>query len=421
MEYKKYKLDNYNIYTIKTDKFKNCHIEVLFRKKVIKEDLTKDAMICEILMRSSKKYPTRSELTIEFENLYNTSIYGVVSKVGSSLFTNYCLDFLHPKYTEKGMDEKAIELLFEMILNPNINNNAFEVDNFNIVKNNLKSDILAAKENVYGYAIKNMLTILDPTSPSSYSVNGYVEDLDDITPENLYEYYKDYLKNSVCDVFVIGNLDMDHIVKIIKNSFKNSPKNTKNIELFAKNKSTKKIKNITEKDNYTQGHLVLGYNIENLNKREMDIIFPVYNVILGAGSLENKLAKYLREQNSLCYTTNSIYQKYDKLLIIYAGIDEVNYPLAVKLIKKCVDEMNKGIISDEELEAAKLLILSSLEMVKDNGRTLINNYIFKAVADLPDIDDRIKEIKKVTKKDIENVAGKVKLNTIYLLAPGGEE
>ena len=420
MEYKEYKLANYNIYTIKSDKFKNCHLEVIFRKKIVKEELTKDALLCDILMHSSKEYPTGRDLSIAFEELYATSIYGITSKVGSALFTNFCIDFLHPKYTEKELPKKALKLLFEMINNPNIKENSFDIDNFNIIKNNLRATILAQKENVVGYAIRRMLENLDKDSPTSYSIDGYLEDLDIITPQNLYEHYQDFIANSLCDIFLIGDLDMDKIVSTIKTLFKR-PKVTKKINLFAHNKTSNKALIVKEKENFSQANLVIGCNTSALTEKEKNTILPLYNVILGSGSLENKLAKYLRSDNSLCYQTNSIYQKFDELLIIYAGIEESSYNLAVKLIKKALKEMEEGTISEEELESAKLLVISSLEMAYDNASTLINNYVFNIYDNLPPLDKRIEAVKNVTKEEVVNVSKKVKLNTIFLLSPGGEE
>ena len=41
MIYREYKANTYNIYTIKTDKFKTCHMEIIFRNNIKKEDVTK--------------------------------------------------------------------------------------------------------------------------------------------------------------------------------------------------------------------------------------------------------------------------------------------------------------------------------------------------------------------------------------------
>ena len=41
MIYKEYKHNTYNLYTVKTDKFKTCHMEIVFRNNINKNDVTK--------------------------------------------------------------------------------------------------------------------------------------------------------------------------------------------------------------------------------------------------------------------------------------------------------------------------------------------------------------------------------------------
>ena len=74
---------------------------------------------------------------------------------------------------------------------------------------------------------------------------------------------------------------------------------------------------------------------------------------------------------------------------------------------------------NEVLDNAKKTIVSSIKMSEDTLGGIINNYLFNELDDLPLYDERIKEFNKVTREDIIEVAKKVKLNTIYLLA--GEE
>ena len=421
MEYKSYKGNGFNVYTIKTDKFKICHMEVIFRSNVDKKTLTKRAFLCDMLMRSSKKYPTRTKVGIALEELYNTHMYGVISKVGNTLFSTYCLSFLNPKYTEKSVTKKAMGMLFEMLDNPNIKDNAFDKDSFNIVRNNLKADIIAQKENSLGFAIRRMLYHLDKDSPSSFSVNGYLKDLEAITEENLVSIYNEAMENDACDIYLIGNLDMDECVSHINKMFERERKKKEEIVLYAKNKKAKKIQKVNEKDKFQQANLVVGCNIDKLTEREKNLVVHVYNVILGTGSMETKLFKYLRAQNSLCYTTRSLYQKYDNLLILYAGIDPSSYQLSVDLMKKALQEMKDGVISEEELENAKALLKSSLGMTYDNPGGLINNYLFENIDNLPRLELRIKEIMSVTKEEVQKIAKKVKINTIYMLSDGDEE
>lgn len=49
MVFKDYKMKGYTLHTIKTDKFKMCHVEVIFRNNVVKEEITKRNLLFDML------------------------------------------------------------------------------------------------------------------------------------------------------------------------------------------------------------------------------------------------------------------------------------------------------------------------------------------------------------------------------------
>lgn len=419
MEYKVYDCDSYKIHTIKTDKFKNCSMEIMFRNTLVKEEITENNMLVDMLMHSSKKYPKRRDVAIELENLYSSSIRGFTTRLGNSVLLSFVTDFLNPKYCEKGYLEDVLTLPFEMLLHPNIENEEFDRRSFQIIKNRIKSDIESLKENASRYAFRRSLTLMDEESPSSYYMVGYLEDLENITPSTLVKTYQHMLNDYVCDIYVIGNLDMDQVVEIIKKKFMLQTIKDIKIDLYVENKTKKKHLDIVEKGNYEQDSFVMIYNLEQLTKREKNFVIHLYNIILGSGGLTSKLYKYLREENSLCYVVSSMYQKYDGLLLVYSGIDKKDKNKCVKLVNKAIQEMVNGDFTEDELENAKKSVISSIKMSEDTNGGIINNYLFNELDGLPLYDERVKEFKKVTKKEIMEVAKKIKLNTIYLLS--GEE
>lgn len=419
MEYKVYDCDSYKIHTIKTDKFKNCSMEIMFRSPLVKEEITENNMLVDMLMHSSKKYPKRRDVAIELENLYSSSVRGFTTRLGNSIMLSFVTDFLNPKYCEEGYLEDVLSLPIEMLLHPNVENEEFDRRSFQIIKNRIKSDIESLKENASRYAFRRSLTLMDENSPSSYYMVGYLEDLENITPSSLVKTYQHMLNDYVCDIYVIGNLDMDQVVEILKKKFKIHTIKDMKIDLYVENKSRKKHLDVVEKGNYEQDSFVMIYNLEQLTKREKNFVIHLYNIILGSGGLTSKLYKYLREENSLCYVVSSMYQKYDGLLLVYSGIDKKDKNKCVKLVNKAIQEMMNGDFTDDELENAKKSVISSIKMSEDTNGGIINNYLFNALDDLPLYDERVKEFKTVTKKEIMEVAKKIKLNTIYLLS--GEE
>ena len=415
MEYKIHDCKSYRIHTIKTDKFKNCSMEIMFRNKLEKSEITQNNMLVDMLVHSSNKYPKRRDVSIELENLYSASFRGFTTRLGSSVMLSFCLDFLNPKYCEKGYLDDVLSLPFEMLLNPNIKNNEFDNRSFNIIKNRIKSDIESLKENATKYAFRRSLINMDENSPSSYYMVGYMDDLEAITPSNLVDAYNNLLNNYTCDIFVIGNLDMDEVVTTIKNKFNNRTIKTDKIELYVDNSLRKKYIDVEETGKYEQDSFIMIYNLDDLSERERNFVIHIYNIILGSGGLTSKLYRYLREENSLCYNVSSMIQKYDGLLMIYSGIDAKDKDLCIDLVNKAMKEMSSGDFSDLELENAIKTVISSLKMGEDTQGGIVNNYLFNYLDNLPLYEERVKEFKTVTKEEVTNVAKRIKLNTIYLL------
>ena len=420
MIYKTYNNKTYNIYTIKTDKFKTCHMEIVFRNNIARNDITKRSLITEMLVENSKKYKTRRDMIIELENLYNSYFYGVTNRIGSSILTSFCFDFIDPSLINEDV-EQFIKFPLETILNPNVNNNEFDIITFEYVKTRVKNDIESLIEDPKKYSIDKLLSNMCPNTESSININGYIKDLDLITPTNLYEYYTSMLEHDYIDIYIIGNLDMDNISKIIKDNLKiNIFKNHK-IDYEINNKSVSNPKKLVENFNFSQENLCIGLNIENMTQHEKNYVGHIYNMILGGGSLETKLYNRLRNENSLCYNCVSIYQKFDNLLILHTAISKKNENLAIKLMKKALLDMEQGNITEAEIENAKKLITTTLNMAEDVPGRIIDNYIFKNLYGLDDLEVRIKKYNSITKKEIVDFAKKIKINTILCVRDGENE
>ena len=418
MIYKDYKIGPINLHTIKTDKFRLCHMEIIFRNEIIKEDLAKRSFLFEMLTENNKTFPKRRDLILHLEELYNTYLYSVNSTVGSTILTSLCLDFIDPKYTKGDYLKEVLFLPFDIINNPNVNNNEFDTITFDVVKKRLELDIKSVNENPKKKSIVEALKEMDDQSVSSYLINGELKDLERITPSNLYEYYETILNHDLIDIYIIGNLDMDKVAEIIRSYSKFNIIKDKETKLFVDNKTRKKVKIASGYMDISQANLAIILNLSDLTKYERDYVINVYNGILGSGALDSKLYKYLREENSLCYNVSSMYQKYDQLLIIQTAINKENYNLAVKLIKKALKEMELGKFSENEIDNSKEMITSSLNFSQDNPGSILDNYLYQNIAGLDPIEIRKEKYLNVTKNDIIKLAKKIKINTIYLLSDG---
>lgn len=416
MVYKTYKCNSYNIHTIKTDRFKTVHMEIIFRKNIVKEELVNYAFLVDMLMESSKNYPKRKDVITKLEELYKLVVYGTTIKTGNVLSSNFMADFIDPKFIdEDGYLENVIKFIFEMLMNPNATNEEFDLKEFNFVKERLKREIKSIDENPFKSSMRKAIEAMDKSSVTAFPLMGSVEELEGITPSSLYKYYKKLFKDNTCDIFIIGDVDCDNIVSLIQKYFKHRYIYTNKLVLRVDNKEKKKVTTKEDVSENLQANLVMIYNIGELPEVERHVTMQVFNYIFGSGGLTSKLYKRIREENSLCYNISTLYLKYDELLIIHISLDTANVKRAVSMVKKSLKEMQTGDFLDSDLEDAKKSISLALDLTSDNNSSLLNNYVFHEFDNLPLIDERKKSLAKLTKEDVVNVSKKLKLNTIYVL------
>jgi predicted Zn-dependent peptidase len=416
MKYKTYNCNSFNVHTIKTDKFKTSHVEVIFRDIANKDEMGAYSFLADMLSQSSKTYPRKKDLITRFEELYKIIFYATTLRVGNVLDFHVSLDFINPDYiNDKNYVEEVIKTLFDIIENPNVTNDEFDLKTFNIVKERLKREINSLKENPMKQSIKEAFKAMNADTPTSYELLGNLESLEKITPSSLYKTYKNLRKNFKVDIFLIGNLEMDDTVSLIKKYFKNRYIIENKLDLMVDNKEIKKpvVKSITS-DN-VQANLVMIFNLKNLTEIEKNITFNVFNYLYGNGGLTSKLYQSIREKNSLCYAISSMYLKYDKLLLVHISLEQANVKKAALLVKKELKNMQAGNFTEEELKDAINNMIISLDMAQDNTVSIINNYVFHVFDNLPMPEERVEMFKNIKKEDVINVAKKVKLNTVFTL------
>ena len=407
------------LHLLKTKKFRSMTIKVLLKTEIKKEDITKRNFLADYLVLTTKKYKTRQKLALKIQDLYSPYLSAYNTRLGNYLITKFTMSLLNPKFTEENMLTESLDLLREVIFNPNQTNNKFDKKSFNIIKNGIRNEIKTIKENPKDYANIKMLENMDNKAPYAICGYGYIEDLEQIDEKNLYEFYKEFLRTSLVDIYVIGDFKEKEIISLVKEklNFKTLKKDKKDI--YIKHTNFNKPKTIIEKDNLNQSKLSIGCKLKDLTNFERKYVINIYNMILGGG-FNSKFMQEIREKNSLAYYINSSLMKADNLLLIQSGISANNFKKVITSVKKIMKEMTKGNISLEELENSKTEYLSLLEEVYDSIDSILENYIATNLLDLDDFDKRKEEIKRVTIDDIINVSKKVYLDTIYLLEDGGD-
>ena len=414
MNYIKKSLGAYNLHVIKTDLYKTITVKVFFREVVKKENITKRNFLSRLMMLGTKDYPTKVELTKKEQDLYAVNISGANRRIGNYLDTGLSLRVLNDKYTEVGNFENCIDLLNSIIFNPKVINNKFSLEDFNTVYEEYKADLTSLIENKMNYSLVRGLELTSKDTPIGYRSIGYLEDLEKITPENLYDYYLEVINHNFVDIFILGDVDLEYITNLFRekfpiNTFKKAPQKALLEEL-----KVSKVKTIKELLKAEQDNLVITLNLNNLTEYERNYPLSLFNAILGGGS-ESLLFREIREKNSLAYYISSVPNKLDNLIIIRGGVTKGKSNAAIGIIKKILKDLALGKIDDEMITKAKEYYTSALDDVIESTFQIIESYYMIELLGVDDIETKRKKMLKVTKEEIVAVANKIKMNTIYIL------
>ena len=420
MKYEQIDMGSYHLHIIKTKKFKTITIEVNFRREVKKEEITIRNLLKTVLLSTNQNFKTERELIKETENLYDLKLISSNMRIGNYSNLSFKVRFLNEQYTEEGMNEYSIAFLMDVLFHPNIENKQFNKEEVKKCKNKLEKSIQKLTDNKLKYTL---IKLLETTKdkPYSYSSYGNSQDLENITPASLYEYYLSVLKDDYVDIFVVGDVDTAEIKNIFKKYLRiNTFNKVKNNILVEELVPRKRIKKQVEQDNVNQSQLTALCSLNGLTEFERKYVILVYNEMLG-GSSNSLLFDTVREKNSYAYYVNSSGKAYDNILMIYAGIEPGNSENVLKLIRKTMQNINKGNFDNDILENSKETIIASIKASTDSPAGIINTYYAKVLVASEDFEKRIENIKKVSKEDVINLSKKITMHTVYLLEGNNEE
>ena len=336
---------------LKTNKFKTNLCALFITVPLNKETVTKNALLVSVLRRGTKKLNTQEDIAKKLEGMYGAGFNCGVDKIGNYQTLKFYLETIDNSYTfeKENLLQDGVDLLLEIVFDPLIENGTFKKEYVEQEKENLAKIISSRQDNKALYAKDRCIEEMFENEPYSLYKYGMLEKIKELNETNLYEYYQELIKNSKIDLYISGENIDDVKLPDIKSSKLNN--------ITIKHNAHTKPKVVKENLDVTQGKLIIGLNTPEENKA----VVSMYNTILGGGA-NSKLFQNVREKASLAYSASSSYIRRQNTILIRTGIEIENYDKALEIIKKQLQEMKDGNISDDEFNAAKELIISSVNI-----------------------------------------------------------
>ena len=408
------------IHFVPTKKFKTTTLVWKMKAPLLEETVTYRALLPNVLQSNTASFPTSTAFRSHLDQLYGASLFTDVSKKGEYHIMSFQMDMVNERFLSKPepLLEQAFKLLHDVLVNPNIDGKGFDSDTVSKEKRALKQRLQAVYDDKMRYSSLRLTQEMCLEENYRLEANGILNNVDDINPENLYNYYKKAFEEDELDLYVIGDLDEEKVTQMAQEYFQFAERKPERVA--HKKHDVYEVKELKETQDIKQGKLNIGYRTNITYGDEDYFALQMFNGIFGAFS-HSKLFINVREKASLAYYAASRLESHKGLLMVMSGIDNKNYDQAVSIIKEQMEAMNSGEFTEQEMEQTKAIIKNQLLETIDTSRGLTEVLYHNVVANVQtSLDDWLSQIDKVTKEEIVACANKLQMDTIYFLS-GDEE
>lgn len=306
-------------------------------------------------------------------------------------------------YYAKG-DSKNFKQMFDIISDIYLNS-TFPVTEMEKEKGVIIEEINMYEDMPQAHVQDIFSEVLYGDQPAGRSTLGTKENISKMVRDNFVDYKKIHYVAENTVVIVAGNITHDEVYKEVAKYFKEI--NVKKSGKKTKTKETQDKPNIIVKYKETdQTHFVLGVRSFNLFDKR-NIAVTMLGGVLGAG-MSSRLFSKLREEMGVAYYVRA----YNSASLDHGSFQisaGVNNERVIEVLREIIKECNlliKEKVKEKELDKVKALIIGNMKMSLEATDDIANYYGGQELMkrEIKSLDEKIKEIKKVTIDDIQKMA-----------------
>lgn len=311
--------------------------------------------------------------------------------------------------------EVALELMSDVIIN-----STFE--NFDKEVNKLKGEIQSDMDSARTKALDNLIKNLYENHPYGNSYSKVLEDIDNISKDEIKDLYYSNLFAQNIVISVVGDIAEDKIINLLEKYFsgiRQSGELNRNykIPVLNENKTV-----VIKKEDVAQAQIIKAWILPGVKNDDVPAIM-VLNSILGSCGLSSRLFLELREKKGLAYVVRSSFDVMElaSTFWLYIASEPKNIQVALEGFKIEVDKLKNELVSEKELASAKNNLIGKRAFLHETNAQKSHYLGYYELSGLGFAYDREIENKilNVTAQDIKNVAAKYLDDNyvISLLAP----
>lgn len=346
-------------------------------------------------------------------NKLNNDIESLAGEV--DIYTTYHQTILTANIM-KSRAEKCVEIISDMLMN-----SAFTAKEFSMEKKVVIEEIKMGRDDPEDSAYIGLYKRVFPHSWYKLHITGTIQSVRSMKIQTVREFYRKYYVPGNTAICVVSSYSHQEVVDMIKRYF-GVWKGLRHNIIGCRENGIFSGKAISHKKGIAQAHILYGFDIEGLSRKE-EIALALLDKKIGNGS-NSMLFRELRDNRGYAYNVYSDidFVKGISMFYIYAAVSRENVNNTLKIIDDTVNRLASGKIElgGGSIELIKDVFLTDIAIsMESSGHTV--DYMLDGELNYGNPREYMNVLSvmnDIDGEDIKNVASKVLKNPfVYILMP----
>jgi|GEM_PF-28024 len=400
-------------------KFNRCRISIHFAFPARRETATAHALLPLVMERGYADCPDMTQMTKKLARLYGADLTVDARPMGCS--HNLCVSItgIKDQFALEGekLTQEYAALALGTAFHPYFVGSTFDPEAVGIEKQMLKKALEDEVNDKRLYCQRQANREFFGDSPAGVRQEGYLEEVDGLTPEALTEAYYEMLRTANIELIVLGcdeastTAVKDSLLAELSAIDRAPLPRAENIAM-PRREPVRKVEHFDT----TQAKLCMLFTLGRPMQPEQLAAVRLAMALYG-GSVTSRLFLNVRERDHLCYYCSSSFQSFTGSMAVNSGVEHTDAARAEQAVLKELADLCDGPITDEELEDCRRGLLAGMNGLEDTLGGIETWYYMEVLRGGPvqTPDDARRALLAVTREDVRDILKQFTLSVSCLL------
>ncbi|MFZ3015598.1 MAG: pitrilysin family protein, partial [Minisyncoccia bacterium] len=250
-----------------------------------------------------------------------------------------------------------------------------------------------------------MMELLYGDQPAGWNIAGDKKNILNMKRDDFVNYKKMHYLPEATVIVVAGKVTEKEVLNEVKKVFGEVSRGKKSPKVKVKEKQNKPEVLLKFKKT-DQTHFVLGFRTYSLFDKK-NTTLAVLGGVLGGG-MSSRLFQKLREEMGVGYYVRAYNDAYTDhgFFQVSAGVDNKRVEEVINAVLLECEKLKKELVSEEELNKVKECLIGNMKLSLESSDDIANFYGGQELLkrEIKEAEEKANEVRKITAKDIKNLA-----------------